>query len=115
MEVEPIRVEVYATEKGAQPFTEWLGRLRDLKAQATVIKRIRRLELGNLGDFKYFDQILELRIDYGPGYRIYCGKKEATWVVLLVGGTKRSQSEDIRIAQDHWKDWQRRFSAKRSL
>lgn len=115
MEIKPIQVEIYATEKGSTPFMDWLHPLKDLKAQAAIFKRLRRLELGNLGDFKYFDRILELRIDYGPGYRIYCGKKENTWIVLLVGGTKRTQGEDIRTAQEYWKDWQRRFSSKRSV
>lgn len=115
METKPIRVDIYATEKGSKPLMDWLNPLKDLKAQAAIFKRLRRLELGNFGDFKYFDHILELRIDYGPGYRIYCGKKENTWVVLLVGGTKRTQSEDIRTAQEYWKDWQKRFSSKRSI
>src|SRR5687768_2527828 len=115
MEVRPIRVEIYVTERGVQPFSEWLRPLKDLKAQAAIIKRIRRLELGNLGDFKYFDQILELRIDYGPGYRIYCGKKEGTWVVLLVGGTKRTQDADLQAAKAYWQDWERRHARKRSL
>ena len=115
MENRPIRVEVYATETGSTPFKEWLHPLKDLKAQAVVFKRLRRLELRNLGDFKYFDHILELRIDYGPSYRIYCGKKENTWIVLLVGGTKRTQSEDVRTAQEYWKDWQKRFFSQRSV
>jgi putative addiction module killer protein len=115
MEIKPIKVEVYSTVKGITPLTIWLHPLKDLKAQAAVFKRIRRLELGLLGDFKYFDHILELRIDYGPGYRIYCGKKENTWIILLLGGTKRTQDEDIRTAQEYWKDWQKRNSTKRSV
>jgi len=115
METNPIRVEVYATEKGSLPLMEWLLALKDLKAQAVIFKRMRRIELGNLGDFKFFDHILELRIDYGPGYRIYCGKCENTWILLLLGGIKKTQSEDIRTAQEFWKDWQKRRSSKRSI
>ncbi len=108
MGTKPIKVDVYSTEKGDVPFKDWVSPLKDLKARAAIFKRVRRLELGNLGDFKFFDHILELRIDYGPGYRIYCGKKENTWIVLLIGGIKRSQSEDIRTAKEYWEDWQRR-------
>jgi putative addiction module killer protein len=71
-------------------------------------RRVANLRRGNLGDSKFFDTILELRIDHGPGYRIYCGKKGKTFVLLLCGGTKRSQDQDIRIAKAYWQDYQAR-------
>jgi putative addiction module killer protein len=63
-----------------------------------------------LGDFKFFDGIYELRIDYGPGYRIYCGKKDRTFVLLLLGGSKASQRKDIDKAIQYWEDFKKRSS-----
>ena len=115
MEARPIEVEIYATRNGKWPFVEWLHSLWDLRGQAILIKRIRRLELGNPGDCKHFDDILELRIDYGPEYRIYRGKKANTWIVLLGGGTKKTQNRDIEAAKASWADWQIRFRSQRAI
>lgn len=78
-------------------------------------RRLTRLEAGALGDCKYFDSILELRIDYGPGYRIYCGKKKEGWIILLVGGSKSSQEKDIEKAKRYWEDFQKRISSQHPL
>lgn len=86
-----------------------------MKFKAIVDKRPARLTAGDLGDFKIFDTILELRIDHGPGYRIYCGKKGETWVLLLTGGTKRTQDRDIEAAKAYWSDFQKRSRSKRPL
>ena len=67
MEVAPIQVEQYISADGGKPFQERLNALSDAKAKLAVYKRLARLETGNLGDFKFFESILELRIDYGPG------------------------------------------------
>ncbi len=80
-------------------FREWLKGLRDQTAKAKVLVRIKRLAEGNLGDVKHFDGISELRIDYGPGYRIYVARKGKTSYLLLCGGEKSSQQKDIERAK----------------
>ena len=79
-------------------FENWLKNLRDQRAIARVVTRIARVEAGLMGDVKYFDGIGELRIDYGPGYRIYFAKRGQTIILLLCGGDKRSQKRDIKRA-----------------
>jgi putative addiction module killer protein len=79
-------------------FVEWLKHLKDVRAVARIQVRLDRVELGNLGDAKFFDGIGELRIDYGPGYRIYFVKRGNTVVILLCGGDKSSQDKDIKKA-----------------
>lgn len=115
MESSPIRVEEYQTSEGGVPFQEWMHSLKDLKSKAIALTRIARLEAGNFGDFKAFDSIIELRIDYGPGYRIYCAEKEKKLIILLVGGSKKSQKKDIQKAKDYWEDYQKRTSPRRPL
>ncbi|MBL8549584.1 MAG: type II toxin-antitoxin system RelE/ParE family toxin [Hyphomonadaceae bacterium] len=81
-------------------FAEWLTDLKDERARARINVRIRRLSLGNPGDVKTVGGgVLELRIDYGPGYRLYFVQRGDTLVVLLCGGDKRTQAKDIRAAQ----------------
>jgi len=81
-------------------YSEWFSRLRDRAAKARIDIRIRRLSLGNPGDVKPVGSgISELRIDYGPGYRIYFTQRGPAIVILLAGGDKSTQEEDIRTAQ----------------
>ncbi|MDI3566606.1 type II toxin-antitoxin system RelE/ParE family toxin [Bradyrhizobium sp. Arg816] len=81
-------------------FASWLRALKDANAVARIAARIRRLELGNLGDVKPVGEgVSELRIDYGPGYRIYFIQQGNTVVILLCGGDKRTQNKDIRTAK----------------
>jgi len=81
-------------------FSGWLHRLRDANAVARIVGRIRRMEMGNPGDAKSVGQsILEMRIDYGPGYRIYYMHRGAEIVILLCGGDKRTQQQDINRAR----------------
>jgi putative addiction module killer protein len=80
-------------------FEQWFNRLRDVRAQARIQVRLDRIELGLLGDAKYFDGIGELRIDYGPGYRVYFVKRGKAIVILLCGGDKSSQQRDIAKAR----------------
>lgn len=83
-----------------EDFSNWLHRLRDANAVARIVGRIRRLELGNPGDTKSVGRgILEMRVDFGPGYRIYYVHREAQIVLLLCGGDKRTQQRDIKRAQ----------------
>ncbi|UVK45244.1 type II toxin-antitoxin system RelE/ParE family toxin [Mesorhizobium sp. AR07] len=79
-------------------FSEWFKSLKDIRAKARIQVRIDRVELGNLGDTKFFDGIGELRIDYGPGYRVYFVKAGNTIIILLCGGDKSSQKADIKKA-----------------
>jgi putative addiction module killer protein len=79
-------------------FAKWFARLKDARAKARIQIRIDRMELGNLGDAKFFSGIGELRLDYGPGYRLYFVKRGNTIVVLLCGGDKATQRRDIRQA-----------------
>lgn len=81
-------------------YVRWFENLRDRQARARVDARIRRLSLGNAGDIKAVgDGVLELRIDYGPGYRVYFVHRGQSIVILLAGGDKRTQDRDIRIAR----------------
>ncbi|CAN7370436.1 type II toxin-antitoxin system RelE/ParE family toxin [Aminobacter ciceronei] len=79
-------------------FKEWLDGLKDQRAQERIAIRIVRLQSGLIGDAKYFDGIGELRIDYGPGYRVYFVKRGNEVVILLCGGDKSKQSKDIKRA-----------------
>ena len=86
-------------------FSDWFARLRDREARARVTVRIRRLSLGNPGDVKPVGRgVSEMRIDYGPGYRLYFVRRGDTVVILLCGGDKRTQDRDIaralELAQD---------------
>jgi putative addiction module killer protein len=82
-------------------YASWFGALRDRTARARINIRIRRLSLGNSGDsHPVGDGVSELRIHYGPGYRIYLTKQGDAVVILLADGDKSSQDKDIRLAKD---------------
>jgi putative addiction module killer protein len=99
----------YQTENGTQPFTEWLESIQDKATQARLRVRLRRLEAGLFGDCEPVGNgVLELREHRAAGYRIYFGRHGRTIVILLTGGTKRTQSRDIEAAKDYWADWKRR-------
>lgn len=109
MDSQPKSVLVYRTREGRLPFDEWLRELRDTHAVARVLARIGRVRRGNLGDSKPVGEgVSELRVDYGPGYRVYLGQQGQTLVILLCGGDKRTQERDIRQAQQYWSDYQQR-------
>jgi putative addiction module killer protein len=81
-------------------FSDWLSNLPDTVASARILVRLRRLELGNPGDVRSIGGgISELRIDHGPGYRVYFVRRGKTLVILLCGGSKRTQTKDIKMAQ----------------
>jgi putative addiction module killer protein len=105
------QLDYYQTEDGVKPFERWLARLRDRKAVIEVDKRLRRVTLGNLGDHRSVGEgVVELRIHYGPGYRVYVGQRGDRLVILLQGGDKGSQSKDIELAKAYWADWKERES-----
>jgi putative addiction module killer protein len=80
-------------------FKKWLDGLRDKAAQKKIAQRIVRLEAGLFGDVKFFDGIGEFRIDFGPGYRVYFARRGTEIVILLCGGDKSSQRQDINRAR----------------
>jgi putative addiction module killer protein len=111
MEARPQTVRVYETQEGTRPFDNWLRSLRDSRARQRVRTRINRLRLGNFGDYKAVgDGVCELRIDYGPGYRVYYGRDGESIVILLIGGDKRAQDRDIETAKEYWADYKARES-----
>ena len=88
-------IEIRKTEE----FTLWIDGLKDIQARARIMVRIERLAAGNPGDVKPVREgVSELRIDYGPGYRIYFKKQGRSVIILLAGGDKRKQSSDIKTA-----------------
>ena len=87
--------------KKTDEFENWFKGLVDIKARAKISARIRRLELGNPGDIKPVGKgVSELRIDYGPGYRVYIVERSSELVIVLGGGTKKRQSADIERAKE---------------
>jgi putative addiction module killer protein len=99
----------YLTQDGRDPFQQWLADLADRQARARVAVRVQRMAAGNFGDHKpVSDGIWELRIDHGPGYRVYYARSGQHVLLLLVGGDKRRQQADIETAVRYWQDWQRR-------
>ena len=89
-------VEIRQTDE----YARWFGKLRDPQARARILVRIRRLSLGNAGDVAPVgDGVSEMRIDYGPGYRVYFKQQGETLVILLAGGDKRTQKRDIEKAK----------------
>jgi putative addiction module killer protein len=99
----------YVTESGVDVLGAWLTELRDKRAKARIAARITRLAVGNFGDAKTLrGGILELRIDYGPGYRVYFAMIARQRVLLLCGGDKRRQSADIDRAIGYRNDYRRR-------
>jgi putative addiction module killer protein len=96
-------IRIYKDPAGKEPFTVWLNKLKDKITKARIRRRIDRLSQGNEGDFKAVGLgVFELRLDFGPGYRVYYGKAGKVIVVLLCGGTKRSQDKDIERAKKYW-------------
>ena len=109
MEATPKELQVYVTEDGRVPFSDWLASLRDLKARAKIRVRLDRVGLGNLGDCHGVgDEVQELRINYGLGYRVYFGQEGATIVLLLCGGDKSAQAKDLEQAKRYWNEYGRR-------
>ncbi|MBE9012967.1 type II toxin-antitoxin system RelE/ParE family toxin [Pseudanabaenaceae cyanobacterium LEGE 13415] len=107
MEAQPRELVLYVTDQGDCPFETWFSGLRDRQARIRIRKRLDRVEMGNLGDYKSVGSgVLELRIDYGPGYRIYFAESGATIVVLLCAGDKSTQDRDILVAKQYWSNFQ---------
>ena len=104
-----IEIRHYQSAEGEQPFTDWLHDLKDQQARARIRVRLDRLALGNFGDCEPVGGgVIELRIDWGPGYRVYCARLGQMIVLLLCGGDKRTQKKDIKRAKDYFEDFKNR-------
>ena len=105
MQVTPKEILIYETEDGRAPFSEWMER-QSKQVYGTVMTRLERVEMGNLGDHRGVgDGVLELRVDVGPGIRVYFGKDGERLVILLIAGTKKTQKRDIEMAKQFWRDY----------
>lgn len=114
MEATPREVRIYITPNGKRPYKNWLDSLKDIKAVAKIEARIDRIEEGNFGDVKGITKgVCELRIDYGPGYRVYFGQIGVSIVLLLCGGDKSTQAQDVVKAQEYWEDYRSREDAEK--
>jgi len=104
-----MEIRHYLTGAGRDPYQGWLDRLKDLRARVAIQRRVDRIAAGHFGDHKPCrDGVWELRVDVGPGYRIYYARAGQVILVLLCGGDKRSQAADIETAVKYWTDYQRR-------
>ena len=99
---------IYADRHGQKPLMVWLAMLKDLRAKAQIQARMTRVAAGNFGDCKPLREgVQELRIDHGPGYRVYLSKQGPV-LVLLCGGDKADQGRDIERAIEYLNDWKQR-------
>ena len=109
MEPSLFTLEYYIAETGKIPFKDWLENLKDIHARAKIRVALDRVRLGNFGHAKFIGEgINELKIDFGPGYRVYYALAGDAIVLLLLGGDKASQSKDIVRAKEYWKEFKRR-------
>ncbi len=103
-----IEIREYHDRDGRSPFREWVDRL-NADAARKVTTALYRVGLGNFSNVKGVRSgVFECRIDFGPGYRVYCGKHGERIVILLGGGTKHGQNKDIKLAIARWEDYQRK-------
>jgi putative addiction module killer protein len=105
--VEPKQIVFYADVDGNEPFQIWLDDLRDIQGRRRIIKRLLRVQQGNYGDVESIGEGLsELRLFFGPGYRVYFGEDAENIVIILCGGDKSSQDRDIANAKAYWQEYQ---------
>jgi putative addiction module killer protein len=98
-------LRIYITSSGKRPFSEWLSAL-SVETRAVVRNRLDRIGLGNFGDAKSLgDGLYELRIDFGPGYRVYYGLDGKKIVLIVSSGDKSTQHKDIKLAKRHWNEY----------
>ncbi|HCM9486938.1 type II toxin-antitoxin system RelE/ParE family toxin [Enterobacter hormaechei] len=103
-------VKRYRTRDGKIPFEDWVAKLRrkDPELAFRILLRIDRAEKGNFGDYRYLREgVWELKVDSGPGYRVYFAVQHREILLLLIGGDKKSQKADVTLAIDYWKDHQK--------
>jgi len=101
-----MEVREYLTANDKNPFRRWLSGIRDSRTRARIQARLDRLEVGNFGDCEPVGKgVSELRLHFGAGYRVYFGKDGDNIVLLLLGGDKSSQTDDIKTAKEYWSDY----------
>jgi putative addiction module killer protein len=106
-------IRYYVASSGQEPFADWFADLEAV-ARAKVARGIVRLEQGNFSNVKTVGEgVLEYRIDFGPGYRVYFGRDGDALVILLIGGTKKRQQHDIDAAHTYWQDYKQSKRGKR--
>lgn len=99
------KINVYYDQWGNSPYAEWLASMRDARAKARIMMQVDRMELGLFGDSAPIGEGLsELRIHFGPGYRVYYGKEQSNEYLILCGGDKSTQTKDIQRAKGYWRD-----------
>ena len=109
MGITAVRLFIYETKEGRNPYSEWLEGLKDKRTKGVIRARLNRVRLGNFGDCKAVGEgVFEFKIDYGPGFRIYYGREGKEVVILLCGGVKKSQKQDIKKAKEYWADYRSR-------
>jgi putative addiction module killer protein len=102
-------VLIYSTLSGKEPLTEWVNGLKDTSSRSRIRTRFARILSGNLGEYKYLsDGVSELKLDFGPGYRIYYSDLDNIILLLLCGGDKSSQARDIKKATTYLNDYKER-------
>ena len=100
-----VEIRYYVASSGDQPFAEWFANL-DPMARAKVARAIARMEQGNDSNVKPVGEgVLEYKIDFGPGYRVYFGRDGKALIILPTGGTKKRQQRDIGTAIEYWRDY----------
>ncbi len=101
-------INEYITPDNKAPYSIWIDGLKDKVGKARIIFQVDRMELGIFGDSEPVgDGVSELRIHYGPGYRVYYSKECKNIYLLLCGGDKSSQKKDIKLAKQYWKDYKK--------
>jgi putative addiction module killer protein len=101
-------IRKYACLDGRVPFDDWIRTFKNTKDRARLLKRLDKVQLGNLGDRASIgDGVFELREHFGAGYRIYYGLQKQTVILLLCGGDKSSQTKDIKTAKQYWYDFKK--------
>jgi putative addiction module killer protein len=104
-----VQLHYYQTSDGRLPFAEWLRGLTDRQARTRIEGRLARVATGTLGDAEWVGEgVMELRVDWGPGYRIYFARLGQVIVLLLCGGDKRTQQRDINRAKQYFEDYKTR-------
>lgn len=101
-------LELYEAPNGVAPFGVWINTLKDRTTANRINSRLNRLRAGNLGIYRPVGEgVCELKLDFGPGYRVYFGQHRERIIVLLCGGDKSTQEQDIHLAKDYWSDYRR--------
>jgi putative addiction module killer protein len=110
-----VELRYYQTSAGRAPFADWLQGLNDRQARTRIEARLARVAVGNLGDVETVGEgVMELRIDWGPGYRVYFARVGQVIVLLLCGGDKRTQRRDIDHAKGYFEDYKARTAQEKS-